>query len=561
MESLHLSFQRVVDAGMFHGLQLGGLVNLSHMFYADDAVFVGQWSESNINSLVHVLECFNLVSGLKINMRKSKILGVHVKSDKVNMAAMKLGCLVLKAPFLYLGSMVGGVMSKANAWSEVVDRVKNRLSKWKMKTLSIGGRLTLLKSVLGSMPIFHMSMFKVPSSVLCSLESCRSRFFNGHDSNSRKASWVKWKTILASKERGGLGVSSLYALNRGLLFKWIWRFYSQDSSLWTRVIKAIHGANGKVDAITRAGKRSCWLNIIHEVKVLLNRGIDLKKYMRIKLGDGANTAFWEDSWSEGGKLKYRFPRMYALELCKSISVGLKLGQPSLTDSFRRIPRGGAEQHQFNEMVDLVNSIIITPMSDRLFWELESSGEFTVASVRKLIDDTWLPRSECKTRWIKYVPIKINVHAWKVMTDSIPTRFNISRRGICIDSIRCVLCDKGVETSNHLFFSCCLARQVSRLIIRWWDVPEVVFESYEGWLSWLVNLRLPHKNKLLLEGVFYVMWWFLWISRNKIIFESKAPLKATFFDNVVCKSYFWCRHRCKASFTWNDWLKNPNLISL
>nr|GEY45246.1 RNA-directed DNA polymerase, eukaryota, reverse transcriptase zinc-binding domain protein [Tanacetum cinerariifolium] len=189
---------------------------------------------------------------------------IYSKRDKVNRVAMKLGCLVLKAPFLYLGSMVGGAMSKANAWSEVVDRVKNRLSKWKMKTLSIGGRLTLLKSVLGSMPIFHMSMFKVSSGVLSPLESLRSRFFNGHDTNSRKASWVKWKTVLASKERGGLDVSSLYALNRGLLFKWIWR---------------------------RAGKRPCWLNIIHEVKALLNMGIDLKKYMRIKLGDGENTAF------------------------------------------------------------------------------------------------------------------------------------------------------------------------------------------------------------------------------------------------------------------------------
>nr|GEX70656.1 RNA-directed DNA polymerase, eukaryota, reverse transcriptase zinc-binding domain protein [Tanacetum cinerariifolium] len=509
MESLHLSFQRVVDAGMFHGLQLCGLVNLSHMFYADDAVFVGQWSESNINSLVHVLECFNLVSGLKINMRKSKIMGVNVNRDKVNRAAMKLGCLVLKAPFLYLGSMVGGAMSKANAWSEVVDRVKNRLSKWKMKTLSIGGRLTLRKSVLGSMSIFHMSMFKVPSGVLRSLESLRSHFFNGHDTNSRKASYVKWKTVLASKERGGLDVSSLYALNRGLLFKWIWR---------------------------RTGKRSCWLNIIHEVKALLNMGIDLKKYMRIKLGDGENTAFWEDNWSEGGKLKYKYPRLYSLELCKSIYVGSKLVQSSLTDSFRRIPIGGAEQQQFNEMVDLVNSISIAPMSDRLVWELESSGEFTVSSVRKLIYDIWLPRSECKTRLIKYVPIKINVHAWKVMSDSIPTRFNISRRGICIDSIRCVFCDKGVETSNQLFFSCCLVRQVSRLIMRWWDVPEAEFESYEGWLSWLVNLRLPHKNKLLLEGVFYVMWWLIWIFRNKTIFETKHRSKEDQVSNIS-KSVF------------------------
>ncbi|GKA13789.1 RNA-directed DNA polymerase, eukaryota, reverse transcriptase zinc-binding domain protein [Tanacetum coccineum] len=190
-----------------------------------------------------------------------------------------LGCLVLKAPFIYLGSMVGGTMSKANAWSDVVDRVRNRLSKWKMKTLSIG----------------------VPSGVLNSLEKLRSQFFNGHDSSSRKASWVKWKLVLAPKERGGLGVSSLYALNRGLLFKWLWRFYSQDSSLWTRVIKAIHGVDGKADVIKRTGNTSCWLNIIHEVIALKNRGIDLKKYMHIKLGNGANTDFWEDNWSKKGR--------------------------------------------------------------------------------------------------------------------------------------------------------------------------------------------------------------------------------------------------------------------
>nr|GEX75132.1 RNA-directed DNA polymerase, eukaryota, reverse transcriptase zinc-binding domain protein [Tanacetum cinerariifolium] len=45
MESLHLSLQRVVDVGMFKGINLSPLVNLSHMFYADDAVFVGQWCD------------------------------------------------------------------------------------------------------------------------------------------------------------------------------------------------------------------------------------------------------------------------------------------------------------------------------------------------------------------------------------------------------------------------------------------------------------------------------------------------------------------------------------
>ncbi|GJV59320.1 hypothetical protein Tco_1465420, partial [Tanacetum coccineum] len=72
------------------------------------------------------------------------------------------------------------------------------------KTLSIGGRLTLLKSVLGSIPVFHMSIFKVSSKVLHILESIRSHFFNGHDPDSKKASWVKWNNVLTDKKRGGL---------------------------------------------------------------------------------------------------------------------------------------------------------------------------------------------------------------------------------------------------------------------------------------------------------------------------------------------------------------------
>ncbi|GJR01442.1 RNA-directed DNA polymerase, eukaryota [Tanacetum coccineum] len=146
MESLHISFQRVVDAGMFHGIDVGGLVNLSHMFYADDAVFIGEWSESNITSLIHVLDCFHKVSGLKINMCKSKIMGIEVDNGKVSRAATKFGCLVLKAPFLYLGSYVGGDMNKIQSWKDIIDRIRRRLSRWKMKMLSIGGRLMLIKS-------------------------------------------------------------------------------------------------------------------------------------------------------------------------------------------------------------------------------------------------------------------------------------------------------------------------------------------------------------------------------------------------------------------------------
>nr|GEV96766.1 RNA-directed DNA polymerase, eukaryota, reverse transcriptase zinc-binding domain protein [Tanacetum cinerariifolium] len=494
MESLHLSFQRVVDEGLFHGIKLHETVKLSHMFYADDVVFVGQWSDSNITSLVHALECFHRVSGLKINMSKSKIMGIHVNDDIISRAADKLGCLVLKTPFLYLGSMVGGAMNRLQTWNDMVDRVRRRLSMWKMKMLSIGGRLTLVKSVLGSMPIYHMSLFKVPAGVIRSLELMRSHFFNGHEMFSRKATWVSLSKVLTPKAKGGLGVSSLFGLNRGLLFKWVWRFLNHGTSLWARVIKAIHGADGNIGGDVKGSSNSCWLTIVKEIKILSTKGSNLMNYMCIRVGNGENTLLWEDNWRDGGILKDRFPRIFALESCKSISVGSKFAQPSFHHSFRRQPRGGAEQMQYAEFVQLMQQVILAPMTDRWIWTLDSSGEFSVASIRNLIDNKLCSENNQQTRWCKYVPIKVNTHAWKVMTNSLATKFNISRRGIEIAIISCVNCDKGVETTTYLFFTCDMAQQVMKLINRWWEVPDMEISSYDSWQNWMVNIRMPSINK-------------------------------------------------------------------
>ncbi|GJW22377.1 hypothetical protein Tco_0032999 [Tanacetum coccineum] len=166
--------------------------------------------------------------------------------------------------------------------------------------LSIGGRLMLIKSVLGSMPIFHMSMFKVPAGVIQILESLRSKFFNGHESSGKKASWVQWKKALAPKDNGGLDVRSLR--NRVLPCFWF-------------------------------GKK--------------------------KLGNGLSTLFWDDVWCDGGKLKNRFPRAYALENSKQITVGQKLAHPSLYHSFRRHPRGGLELTQVEELAKVINPVVLT----------------------------------------------------------------------------------------------------------------------------------------------------------------------------------------------------------
>ncbi|GJX75217.1 hypothetical protein Tco_0313812 [Tanacetum coccineum] len=369
--------KRVVDAGMFKGVKLHSSMILTHMFYVDDVVFVGQWCDENINTLIHVLECFYRASGMRINMSKSKIMGICVADNKIKSAATNLRCRILKTPFIYLGTKVGDSMARFDAWEEVINKVYSRLSKWKMKSLSIGGRLILLKSVLGFIPIFHLSIFKASLSVLRKLESTRSHFFSGHDLNSRRATWIKWNSVLAPKEKGGLGVSSLYALNRALMIKWVWRFHVHSSSLWARVIEAIHGVDGKIGMNIKSCNRSCWLSIVNEISALNDQGINLFDFMRLKWANGYMFfSFWEDHWIGDNSLKDIYPRLYALENNKHVTVSVKLADDMLDTSFRRKPRGGAEHAQFTDLSYMVHDVNLGLIADRWVWSLKSSGGTT-----------------------------------------------------------------------------------------------------------------------------------------------------------------------------------------
>nr|GEV72324.1 RNA-directed DNA polymerase, eukaryota, reverse transcriptase zinc-binding domain protein [Tanacetum cinerariifolium] len=353
-------------------------------------------------------------------------------------------------------------MSRIKACDDVINKVLCRLSKWKMKILSIGGRFSLLKSVLGASPIYFMSMFNAPIQVLKKLESIRNHFFNGVDSNVRKMMLIKWDNVLASKEKGGLGVSSFYALNRALTFEWTWLFCTQGSFLWSRVIKLIHREDG----------------------------IDLLGYIKKKMGNVAN----------------------------------KMAHSSLASSLRRNPSGGIEQVQMANLISNLEGFTLPNMHDRWRWSLSGDGEFSIASVRNLIDDRTLAEVGAKTRWIKYVLNKVNILAWRIKLNNLPSRLNLSRRGLDLDTIFCPSCNLAVESSNHIFFSCPMVKDLYKFLARWWDVSMTMFFSYDEWWNWFSNLRVPSKLKLIFECVFYISWCVIWNYRNKVILVRAISLK-------------------------------------
>ncbi|GJW01487.1 RNA-directed DNA polymerase, eukaryota [Tanacetum coccineum] len=493
----------------------------------------------------------------QINIHKSQILGVGVPRSRVEDMASSLGCTIMENKFRYLGVMVGAGMSRHKAWDDVILKLQSRLSKWKAKTLSIGGRLTLLKSVLGASPLYNMSIFKVPKGVLKVMESIRSNFFKGASMLEKKISWIAWDKVLASKKKGGLGVSSYFALNRALLLKWVWRFVSQDDSLWFRVIQAVHG--DKIDSHS-VRKVSIWSSILKEVQVLKSSGFDFLSYCSKRIGDGQSTSFWKETWMGDIPLCELCPRLFALDSAPNICVAAKMAGP-LDTSFRRSVRGGVEQQEFSDLSSFLNSVVLSTSNDRWYFSLSSSGEFSVKDTRLAIDDLVLPSHSEPTRWVKLIPIKINVFMWRARRGCLPTRYNLVQKGVILESTSCPVCFSDEEDVHHLLFRCSLSQEVLHRVCRWWEIDFQLWRSFSEWDAWFSSIRLPGSVKGFLEGVFYVAWWFIWGFRNRSTFDVNKPSRSILFENIVSSSFLWCNSRCSRKFSRDDWLKNPHLISL
>ncbi|GJS43716.1 RNA-directed DNA polymerase, eukaryota, reverse transcriptase zinc-binding domain protein [Tanacetum coccineum] len=215
-------------------------------------------------------------------------------------------------PFNYLGLPIGSNMKSIASWKTLVDLFHMRLSSWKANLLSIGGRLTLIKSVLGSLGIYYLSIFRAPESVLQDLERIRANFFWGGNKDKNKMAWVKWPIILNSFDKGGLNIGSLKAFNLALLQKWRWRLLSSPNALWVQVIKAYHGQEGGFDT-NGCSFKGIWANIVGTSNFLHSKGIILSNTFRFKAGCGTRIRFWKDIWVGETPLFTRYNRLYHLD--------------------------------------------------------------------------------------------------------------------------------------------------------------------------------------------------------------------------------------------------------
>nr|KAJ0195447.1 hypothetical protein LSAT_V11C700350330 [Lactuca sativa] len=273
-EGLHIVMEMAKEQGIFEGIQLPQQgPTISHLQYADDTILMGSWSFENAKNLIRILRCFELSSGLKVNMSKSKLFRFGAQNCELELVARNLNCSIGSLPFIYLGLSVGASMARAVHWNPIIEKFQTRLSKWKASTLLFGGRLMLCKAVLSSLSSFYFSLYKAP---------VKNAVLLGGDLESRKMSWIAWEKVLAAKERGGMGIGSLKAQNIALLGKWWWRFKNYPDSTWDEVIKAIYGSTGGFDRPSIAKRRNgCWGTIANIPKLLAKEKVSFIEHFKL----------------------------------------------------------------------------------------------------------------------------------------------------------------------------------------------------------------------------------------------------------------------------------------
>ncbi|GJV47498.1 RNA-directed DNA polymerase, eukaryota, reverse transcriptase zinc-binding domain protein [Tanacetum coccineum] len=536
MEGLHVAMEDAMAAGLYNGCKIN-TVNLSHLFFADDALFIGAWSRSNIVSLTSILDCFHLVSGLKINYHKSNLFGVGVPFDEVISMALITGCNALSPPFNYLGLPIDCNMALVKSWDPIIGKFSKRLTKWKASLLSIGGRTTLISSVLGALGTYFFSLFPMPISVNKKLESIRSNFFWGSDGNIKKIPWISWNSTLTSKDKGGLGIGSLYSLNHALIQKWRWRFLHNPHALWARLIVDIHGPNEDSSSFfSHIKNKGVWSRIVGSINIMHEKGFIPLSSLQRRVNNGISTKFWYDTWVGSSSLKQQFPRLFRLALNKDASVRDCWNNGWHIVWSRNVSYGNTA-NLLDNFLNLLKNSTLNDSDDAWVW-YSGNSSFTVKDARGKIDDVYLPDDGSETRWNRFVPKKVNVFIWRALRDRFPTRWNLSRRGVEIASITCPICDNGIETSYHTLWVCSLATSLWIRVFKWLDFNPPVIPNLRGLFTWIEELHISSNKKAITEVVCSVVLWALWNFRNDMIFGDTHPKCSILYDKVVDFSFRW-----------------------
>ena len=508
----------------------GGGVEITHLLFADDTLVFCEPSTDQVSYLSWLLMWFEAMSGLKVNLDKSEIIAVG-RVENVEEVALEFGCKVSRLPSTYLGLPLGARFKEVATWDGVEERLRKRLSIWKRQYISKGGRMTLIRSTLSSMPIYCMSLFQMPRSVSLRLERIQRDFLWGGGALERKPHLVEWSIICSDKRKGGLGVRSLALLNKALLCKWSWRFAVEREALWRQVISAKYGEE-------EGGWRSCVVRGSFGVGLwkAIRRGWEaVGNNLAYAVGNGRRIRFWEDKWCGDDKLCSLFPSLYAISLDKEAwvaDVWSHSGGGVWAPRFSRSINDWEVIEVERLLLRLQGRRVYSDVEDEVIWTKAKDKRFSVKSLYKDLDPERREEFPANIIWNSLVPPRVSFFVWEATWKKSITLDRLQRRGFSLAN-RCYLCLVEEESIDHILLHCGLARCLWSFLFSLfgvsWVLPYSIREALLGWLGPCVG----KERRKVWRAAPLCLFWIVWKERNSRAFENEEQ------SIHGCKSFFLC----------------------
>ncbi|CAK8543942.1 unnamed protein product [Lathyrus sativus] len=375
-------------------------------------------------------------------------------------------------PFNFLGITVGGNHRRYSFWKPVLLCLKNKLSIWNGRNLSMGGRVTLINSVLANLPIHYMAFFKAPQ----------------------------------KEDGGGMGIKYVGRFNSALLAEWLWRFQTGGNEIWRNTLTIRYGnlsiKTQTYSNVVSSKSESLWMKDIMTNASLRSQS-NFCKFTICSIGEGNDAAFWKSIWIDNIPLKVRFNGLFHCCPLKSVSIRnmgyWEDGQWNWNLRNSLLDSDNPPEPDWSDCCKLLENILVIPgESDKWRCSLHESLIFKVSSLYPILYPSLSEQdigSDCASHiesiWKTVIPVKVQTLSWRLTLNRLPTRSNLSKRRV-FDSeqdLDCVFCSSSLKDVSHLFFSCYKSTQVWNKICERADI-DIISKNccYSHAKVWNTSLR-------------------------------------------------------------------------
>lgn len=205
-ECLGIFDDHMVLKGDFVGLNPSSLTLVcSHQQFFDDSIVIGEASVKNARSIKKALVDYGNATGQLINWNKSLIYFMNVSVERQMKIKNIISCEIGSLLGSYLGLPLG-LSPPNNLWNSLIDKIHLKLAGWKGFMLSQAGKVVVLKSILKSVLLYALRLFKIPRKYALAIEKIQKTFLWTGMENKKRLPLIAWENVCMPYKKGGLSL-------------------------------------------------------------------------------------------------------------------------------------------------------------------------------------------------------------------------------------------------------------------------------------------------------------------------------------------------------------------